>query len=59
MEIIAYWHKEHPRAITIDKKDNVPWLTANWVEYRPAQKEEIEMYNKGICTYYIKTTCKI
>ena len=52
--IISWWHKEHPRAINIDTEENVPWITANWVEKRPALPEEIEMYNNGICTYKVK-----
>ncbi len=54
MKIIAYWHKEHPRAISLDLEENVPWLSANWVEHRPATQEEIDMYNKGIFNYFIK-----
>jgi hypothetical protein len=54
MKIIAYWHKEHPRAIDLDLEENVPWLSANWVEYRPATQEEVEMYRKGVFNYFIK-----
>lgn len=52
--IIAYWHVDHPRAVSLDKYGNVPWLSANWVESRPATKEEQKMYNKGIFNYIIK-----
>lgn len=54
--IISWWHKEHPRAINIDMEDNVPWLTANWVEKRQATPKEREIYEKGGSVIFIKDT---
>ena len=52
-EIVVYWDKEHPRVLNITRYDICPWITANWVDSRPATPEEIEMYNNGICIYSI------
>lgn len=52
--IVAYWHVDHPDRIELIEDSICPWLTANWVEKRPALPEEIEMYNNGICTYKAK-----
>lgn len=52
--IIAYWHIAIPQGIDLDEKDNIPFLSANWLEWRPATQEEIDMYNKGIHHYLIK-----
>lgn len=54
--IIAWWHKEHPRRIELIEDDTLPWINANWIEYRPALPEEIEMYNNGIYSYKIGET---
>lgn len=51
--IIAWWHKEHPECIDLIDEDILPWINANWIEKRPADSEEIEMYNKGIKHYKI------
>lgn len=50
---IEWWHIDHPRAVNIDHKDNVPWLGANWVEWRPAIPEEIELHNQGKWGYFV------
>jgi len=51
--IIAWWHIDHPRAVNIDDEENVPWLSANWVEWRPAQPEEIELHKQGKWGYFV------
>lgn len=52
--IIAWWDKEHPHLIDLIEDSILPWINANWLEKRPATKEELEMYKKGIRTYRIK-----
>lgn len=52
--IIAYWSKENPQVISLTEQSICPWLSANWVEKRPATPEEIEMYNNGKTIYLIK-----
>ena len=52
--IIAWWNVERPWRIEIIEDDILPWINANWIEKRPATKEEIEMYKKGIVTYSLK-----
>lgn len=44
--IIAWWHKDHPRAVEIIEDDALPWINANWIEKRPATEEEIIQYQK-------------
>ena len=51
--IIAWWDKDYPRFIELIDDDILPWINANYVEKRPATKEELEMYNKGIHHYII------
>lgn len=53
MNIIAWWDKEHPNLIDLIDEDALPWINANWIEKRPADKEELEMYNNGIRHYKI------
>jgi hypothetical protein len=52
--IIAWWHIDHPRAINIDYIENIPWLSANWVEWRPAQPEEVELHKQGKWGYFAR-----
>lgn len=53
--IVAWWHIDIPQGINLEEStDGLPWSTANWIEWRPATQEEIEMYNKGIHHYIIK-----
>lgn len=51
--IIAWWHKEHPELIELIDDEKLPWINANWIEKRPAFKEEIDMYNQGKKHYKI------
>ena len=52
--IIAWWHKEHPWCIELIEEESLPFKNANWIDYRPATKEELEMYEKGIYVYWIR-----
>lgn len=52
--IIAWWDKDHPWRIDLSDDEALPWINANWVEKRPADEEEIQMYKRGIVTYSIK-----
>ena len=52
--IIAWWDKDYPRFIELIDDDILPWINANYVEKRPATKEELEMYNNGIRHYQIR-----
>ena len=53
--IIASWHKDIPQGIDLEEsKDGLPWSTANWIEWRYATPEEVEMFNSGIHHYILK-----
>lgn len=52
--IIARWHVDHPWRIELIEEEILPWRNANWIETRPATREEIKMYERGIVTYTIK-----
>ena len=56
--IIAWWHKDFPQCIEIIDEDILPWINANWIEKRPADEKEKEMYKKGIRFYKIKKNLK-
>lgn len=57
--LIAWWHKEHPRAVNLIEDDTLPWINANWIEKRPADKDEIDMAKKGIYHYYVHEPKKL
>ena len=45
--IIAWWHKDIPQGKPeIIDSEILPWLSANWVEWRPATPEEIKEYKQ-------------
>ena len=52
--IIAWWDKNYPWRIDLSDDEALPWINANWIEKRPADEEEIQMYKRGIFTYSIK-----
>ena len=55
--IIAWWHKDSPWRIDLSDDEALPWINANWIEKRPADADEIEMYKNGIFTYKINKNC--